>query len=81
MSDENVKVTIDVRSIVPRERHPMIFTAFAGLVPGESMLLINDHDPAPLRYQFEAERPNEFSWEYVENGPEQWRVCIGKQVA
>jgi uncharacterized protein (DUF2249 family) len=76
MSSENANATIDVRTIVPRDRHPLIFKTFEDLSPGEFLLLVNDHDPAPLRYQFEAERPDEFSWEYVEQGPEVWRVHI-----
>jgi uncharacterized protein (DUF2249 family) len=32
----------------------------------------------PLRYQFEAEFPDAFSWEYVERGPEDFRVKITK---
>jgi uncharacterized protein (DUF2249 family) len=40
------------------------------------MLLINDHDPRPLRYQLMAERPEKFEWEYEAEGPEVWRVRI-----
>jgi uncharacterized protein (DUF2249 family) len=71
---------LDVREIVPRERHPLIFGTFENLEPGESFLLVNDHDPKPLYYQFQAERNGKFSWEYAEQGPEVWRVRIGKPV-
>lgn len=71
--------TIDVRSIVPRERHPLIFGTFANLRPGDAFMLVNDHDPKPLYYQFQAERAGEFSWDYLEEGPEVWRVRIGKR--
>ncbi|MFA5915127.1 MAG: DUF2249 domain-containing protein [Burkholderiales bacterium] len=40
--------TVDVRNIVPRDRHPLIFSTFDQLAPGEAMLLVNDHDPKPL---------------------------------
>jgi uncharacterized protein (DUF2249 family) len=70
--------TIDVRELIPRERHPLIFRTFDGLGSGESFLLVNDHDPKPLFYQFSAERQGSFSWEYLEQGPEVWRVQIGK---
>lgn len=72
------KATVDVRPIVPRERHPLIFGTFDCLHPGEALLLINDHDPRPLFYQFQAEAGGEFTWEYLENGPEVWQVRIGK---
>ncbi len=72
------KAVLDVREIVPRERHPLIFGTFASLAAGESLLLVNDHDPKPLFYQFQAESPGTFSWSYLEQGPEVWRVAIGK---
>jgi len=69
---------IDVRTIPPRDRHPSIFAAFDGLPVGAAFILANDHDPRPLFYQFNAERPGEFAWEYVEAGPAEWRVRIGR---
>jgi uncharacterized protein (DUF2249 family) len=77
-SPQSFKTTIDVRAIVPRERHPLIFGTFDTLLPGEALLLINDHDPKPLFYQFQAESAGQFTWEYLENGPEVWQVKIGK---
>jgi uncharacterized protein (DUF2249 family) len=70
--------TLDVRELIPRERHPRIFGTFENLKPGETFLLVNDHDPKPLYYQFQAERSGKFSWEYIEQGPDVWRVRIGK---
>ncbi|MFZ5443095.1 MAG: DUF2249 domain-containing protein [Myxococcota bacterium] len=70
--------TIDVRTIIPRERHPLIFRTFDALAPGESFELINDHDPKPLYYQLNAERPGLLTWDYQERGPEVWRVHIGR---
>ena len=69
---------LDVRVIPPREKHPAIFQTFEALAPGEAFVLINDHDPFPLRYQFQAERSGQFSWDYLEQGPVVWRVRIGK---
>jgi len=71
--------TLDVREIIPRERHPLIFQTFIQLQPGESFELVNDHDPKPLYYQFAAEHAGQFTWDYLESGPERWRVRIGKQ--
>jgi len=79
-SPESVRepVQLDVRVIPPREKHPAIFETFDALGPGERFVLVNDHDPFPLRYQFEAERAGEFSWQYLEKGPVVWRVEIGR---
>ena len=70
--------TLDVRTIAPRERHPLIFSTFDALESGEAFLLVNDHDPKPLYYQFSAERQGQFSWDYLEQGPETWQVRVGK---
>ncbi|MFC0301659.1 DUF2249 domain-containing protein [Virgibacillus soli] len=66
-------------SIEPKLRHPYILHSFDGLRSGEFMELKNDHDPLPLRYQLEIERRNQFVWEYVQEGPEEWQVAIGKK--
>ncbi|MGD9696195.1 MAG: DUF2249 domain-containing protein [Thermoleophilia bacterium] len=70
---------VDVREMLPRDRHPTILATFDALAGGQAMELVNDHDPKPLRYQFEAELPGSFTWEYLEEGPEVWRVRIGKR--
>lgn len=69
---------VDVRTIIPRERHPLIFRTFDALQPGESFELVNDHDPKPLYYQLSAERPGQLEWQYLEQGPEVWRVQVGR---
>lgn len=72
---------IDVRTIAPRERHPLIFSTFNGLAAGEALELVNDHDPRPLYYQFNAQAPGQFTWEYLESGPATWRVAITRTQA
>lgn len=72
---------LDVRSLIPMERHRQIFATYEKLPTGEKFVLVNDHDPKPLYYQFEAEHTGKFSWEYLEQGPEAWRVEIGRTAA
>lgn len=69
---------VDVRSLIPMQRHATIFDLVGRLEPGEAFVLVNDHDPKPLYYQLEAEHPGVFSWIYLERGPEAWRVEIGR---
>ncbi|QLD85655.1 DUF2249 domain-containing protein [Natronomonas halophila] len=47
--------TLDVRDVPPAERHPKIHDAFVDLDSGEELVIVNDHDPKPLFYEFEAE--------------------------
>lgn len=75
MTQEKV---LDIRRVPPPQRHPLIFSLFEELQPGAGFILVNDHDPKPLYYQFQAERTGEFTWDYLEHGPETWRVRIGR---
>lgn len=70
--------TFDVRDLPGRTKHAQIFQRWLDLGVGEHFVLLNDHDPVPLRYQFEAEFPSAFSWESLEKGPEDFRVKITK---
>lgn len=67
---------LDVRAIPPVERHPRIFGIAQALAEGQSFVIVNDHDPRPLRYQMEARYPGLFDWEYLQQGPDIWRVEI-----
>ncbi|MEP7764823.1 DUF2249 domain-containing protein [Sanguibacter sp. 25GB23B1] len=69
---------VDVRTEIPRVRHELIFTTFDELPVESGFVLVNDHDPKPLYYQLAAENPGQFTWEYLEEGPEVWRVRIGR---
>jgi uncharacterized protein (DUF2249 family) len=68
----------DVRPIPGRVKHAQIFQRWSDLEVGQFFILLNDHDPVPLRYQFEAEFTNAYYWEYLERGPEEFRVKITK---
>ncbi|MGC8510858.1 MAG: DUF2249 domain-containing protein [Acidimicrobiales bacterium] len=71
---------LDVRDLAPAGRHESIFAAYHALAPDQAFVLVNDHDPTPLRYQFEAEHAGAFTWEYLEPGPRVWRVRLGRTV-
>lgn len=75
------ELVLDVRNDPPARRHTMIFEAFDALDVGTAFVLVNDHDPKPLYYQFAAEQGGTFSWDYIEQGPQVWRVRIGRTAA
>jgi uncharacterized protein (DUF2249 family) len=67
---------LDVRTLPHGQRHEIIFGRLDALAPGEELLIVNDHDPKPLRYQTSALWPDRFEWTYREAGPQVWRVAI-----
>lgn len=69
---------LDVCDDPPSLRHRRIFERFESLAEGRSFVLVSDHDPKPLFYQFQAEQLDTFTWIYLEEGPEVWRVQIGR---
>ncbi|MCF3944356.1 DUF2249 domain-containing protein [Oceanobacillus alkalisoli] len=79
MNKISCSVKVHAPDIPPKSRHIRIFWAFDKLEAGECMQLTNDHDPKPLYYQFLIEREGEFTWKYMEEGPDLWRVIIGKK--
>ncbi len=72
---------LDVRQLPPSQRHQLIFSSLDRLGQGSGLTLVNDHDPLPLRYQLEATRAGQFSWEYLQSGPQTWKVRIERQPA
>ncbi len=76
MEDANI---LNVTLIEPRLKHPTVFARFDALNSSESFVLHNDHNPKPLYYQLVAERGDIFTWDYLEEGPEWWKVKITKK--
>lgn len=72
---------LDVRDMRKPDKHPAIFRAYADLPVGESLVLINDHDPRHLRDEFEIEYPGGYSWEYDSRERKAWRIRITKLAA
>lgn len=68
--------TFDVRRIPCRTKHAQIFQRWTDLAVGQFFILVNDHDPVPLYYQFAGQFPGAFDWEYLEEGPTVFQVKI-----
>ena len=81
MNSSTIIPSLDLRALPPRDRHTLVFSTFKALLPGESMELINDHNPQPLKGQFESGLFGAFDWTPLESGPGQWRVQIAKPAA
>ncbi|MBW7845585.1 MAG: DUF2249 domain-containing protein [Bacteroidia bacterium] len=70
---------LNVTVLEPRLKHPTIFARFDELQSGEHFILLNDHDPKPMYFQLLGERGDIFTWEYLEQGPQWWRIKIEKK--
>lgn len=78
--EATVENILNVTLLEPKQKHPTIFVRYDELREGESLTIHNDHDPKPLYYQLLGERGNAFTWEYLEEGPEWWKVRIRKRI-
>jgi uncharacterized protein (DUF2249 family) len=69
---------LDVREIPCSVKHGLILSTWFKLPVGDYFILVNDHNPVPLRYQFQAEFGDSVKWEYLGEGVDEFRVKISK---
>jgi uncharacterized protein (DUF2249 family) len=65
---------LDARTVPHAIRHATIFGALDSVGAGGGMVLVAPHDPLPLLAQLEQRSPGLFSVDYLERGPQAWRV-------
>lgn len=71
--------TLDLRTVEPKDRFELIMGAYDELDRRQSLELTVDHDPKCMYYTLRATRgPAAFALEYLEDGPETWRVRVRK---
>ncbi len=70
---------LDARAVPHAIRHATIFGALDGVRPGSGMVLVAPHDPKPLLAQIEQRNPGVFTVEYLEQGPDAWRLAFVRQ--
>lgn len=72
---------LDVRDLPKSAKHPRIFELFDSLLPAQSFVLINNHEPRHLRAEFDVDHHGEFGWRYLERGPDRWQIEITRLAA
>ncbi len=72
---------IDVRGLPPHERHGKVFELFDALKPGETLLVVNDHEPVHLVAFMKHERRDFDSEAYSahERKPGEWVGAFTKR--
>ena len=69
---------MDVRELDCSIKHPLIVKTFVEVPVGGHFILLNGHNPVPLRDQFAAQWPGTFTWEHLVQGPDEFRIKITK---
>jgi len=67
---------LDARAVPHAIRHATIFGALDSVGAGGGLVLVAPHDPLPLLAQLEERSPGLFSVDYLERGPEAWRIRL-----
>ena len=75
---QSTMTIVDLREVAASDRRLKVFDAFEHLLPGEVLVLVHNHHSKPLFYLFLAESPRGFTWDYLEQGPDIWRIRIKK---
>lgn len=71
---------LDVRAVEPKDRFERIMGAYESLPAGGVLELTVDHDPKCMYYTLRVTRGDEsFTFDYLEAGPEAWRVLVRKR--
>lgn len=70
---------LDTRGYETNQINNTVINAFDSLPVGEKMVLINDTDPTHVFNQLEEKRMGKFEWEYIEEGPDVWKVSLAKK--
>lgn len=71
---KNATPELDARAIPPAVRHDAVLGALSGVGPGNGLIVVAPHDPKPLLQQISVAFKDAFAVEYLEQGPEAWRV-------
>lgn len=75
----SARTQLDVRGVEPKDRFECIMGAYERLAELESLELTVDHDPKCMYYTLRASRGDDaFRFDYLEDGPETWRVLVQK---
>lgn len=72
---------LDARTVPHAIRHSTIFGALDAVRPGNGLVLVAPHDPLPLLAQLEQRAPGVFAVDYLQRGPDAWRLAITRRAA
>ena len=72
---------LDARQVPHAIRHATVFGALDSVQPGGGLVLVAPHDPLPLLAQIDQRYSGAFDVEYVQRGPDAWRLNLVRHTA
>jgi len=69
---------LDLRSTPPWERHGLVLGAFSDMRDDDTLHVIYEYDPLPLRRRFEDAQAQRYLWQQRRLGSEHWEVSLRK---
>lgn len=76
---ETADPELDARLIPHAVRHAAIFATLDAVGLGHALVLVAPHDPLPMLAQLEQRQPGAFAIEYLQRGPDAWRLRLSRQ--
>ena len=72
---------LDARQVPHAIRHATVFGALDSVQAGGGLVLVAPHDPLPLLAQIEQRYSGGFAVEYLQRGPDAWRLNLVRRTA
>lgn len=73
---EEPRALLDLTALPWPQRHRTVVAALEALDPGTRLVIVNDHEPAPLRRQLERRDGARLGWEARERAPHRVTAAI-----
>ncbi|MFQ5918336.1 MAG: DUF2249 domain-containing protein [Candidatus Binatia bacterium] len=67
---------LDLREYPLCERPLQTYSSLESMSTGDTLLVVNDHDPHTLLQQLRSILEQKFSYWITEDGPQTWRIII-----
>ncbi len=67
---------LEVTSLPKIIRHGAVIGGLTSMKSGQRLILVAPHDPRPLLTQLSRVAPDAFGIEYLQEGPQDWRIEV-----
>lgn len=71
---DTAEVVLDGRQIPCQIKHGLVIQTCLALPANGTFVLLNGKDPGGVLHDLTTDYPGQFTWEYLESGPELYRL-------